>query len=543
MSIEQIAGTGRGRWFLVLASSLIIWAGWPVSPFTFLLWIGFVPLFIVEHHYYKNPVRRGYFKFTGLLYISFLIWNVSTTWWVYNASLVGAIGAFVINSFLMTIPWQLFWITKRKAGPAWGYFGLVLYWISFEHIHLNWDLSWPWLNLGNGLSQYPQWIQWYEYSGAFGGTLWILVLNLLVFFTWYNSGTIFEVFNRKFKYIILGTVVGIPLLTSYLMYFSYEEKGEEIEIVVLQPNIDPYTEKFAGSENFIPFERQLERFMSLSEKMITEDTDFVVWPETALDDQYYEPTLTRNNIIRKIFGFRQTHPQISLVTGLTTYTTYEDESQATETSRYHERLGYYDVFNTACFIDDNGAYELYHKSKLVPGVEIMPYPAVLNILTELVFNLGGTTGGYGRQKERTVFFNSDEVGVAPSICYESVYGDFMSQYTRNGANLIFIITNDGWWGDTPGHKQHMQYAVMRAIETRRSIARSANTGISGFINQRGDILQATEYWTQEVISGKLRSNEELTFYAVNGDVISRTAAWLSVFVLLAAIVKGITRKQ
>ena len=104
--------------------------------------------------------------------------------------------------------------------------------------------------------------------------------------------------------------------------------------------------------------------------------------------------------------------------------------------------------------------------------------------------------------------------------------------------MIFIITNDGWWGNTAGHKQHLHYASLRAIETRRSIARSANTGISAFINQRGDIEQATEYWEPAVIQGTIRANDQMTFYGRHGDYLARTAAWLSVFVFLAALVKG-----
>src|SRR5574343_444659 len=71
--------------------------------------------------------------------------------------------------------------------------------------------------------------------------------------------------------------------------------------------------------------------------------------------------------------------------------------------------------------------------------------------------------------------------LAPAVCYESVYGDFMAKYIRSGAEVICIITNDGWWGNTPGHRQHLAYAKLRAIETRKQIIRSANTGISCFV--------------------------------------------------------------
>jgi apolipoprotein N-acyltransferase len=174
---------------------------------------------------------------------------------------------------------------------------------------------------------------------------------------------------------------------------------------------------------------------------------------------------------------------------------------------------------------------------LVPGVEILPYPKFFQWLTDLVFDLGGIVGSLGRQNERTVFYNENGTGIAPAICYESIYGEFMAEFIRNGAHYIFIITNDGWWGNTPGHRQHLHYAVLRAIETRRSIARSANTGISAFIDQKGMIYQSTNYWEPAVIRQKLAKNEEITFYVRYGDYLARTSLWLSVFIILAAFVK------
>jgi apolipoprotein N-acyltransferase len=111
----------------------------------------------------------------------------------------------------------------------------------------------------------------------------------------------------------------------------------------------------------------------------------------------------------------------------------------------------------------------------------------------------------------------------------------MTQYIRKGANLIFVITNDGWWGNTPGHRQHFTFSKMRAIETRRSVARSANTGISAFIDQRGDVYQATEYWVPAVIRQTINANDEITFYVKYGDYIARLSAFVAVFLVLIAI--------
>ena len=525
-------------WLLTVIGGVLLWLGWPILPFPFLLFAGFVPLLLIEHYLAQHPSQFRGWHYFFFVYVTFLIWNVATTWWVAYASAIGAVFMIIANALLMSIPWLLFRITKKNAGPGWGYFSLVLYWISFEYIHLNWDISWPWLTLGNGFSTFPEWIQWYEFTGVFGGTLWIWLVNLLIFFA--LAGMPFNTTGKKVdrRFVVYALLlVSLPVAYSYYIYFTYEEEGESVEVVVLQPNIDPYTEKFIGSENFIPFDQQLDRFFNLSSEKITPSTSFLVWPETAIDYQFREEHIERYPYFQKIKAFKNEYPQLSLLSGAVTYTVYEDEKDHMPSTRHREELGYFDLFNAAIFLQDD-AVSFFHKSKLVPGVEIMPYPTAIGFVSDLLFDLGGTSGGYGRQTEKTVFYNSDSVGIAPSICYESIYGDYMRQFVLNGANFIFIITNDGWWWKSSGYKQHLQYATLRAIETRRSIARSANTGISCFINQRGDILQPTEFWTQDVIRGSIKSNEELTFYTLYGDYIARTACWLAVFVFLAGFVKG-----
>ena len=523
---------------LSISSALLFWLGWPVKPLPFLLFIAMAPLFAIENHVTAERYRHPGRVFFGYTYLTLFLWNILTTWWVYYSTAIGAVFMLLANALLMSIPFVLFRLTKRLAGESWGFFGFVLYWITFEYVHLNWDVSWPWLTLGNGFASFPEWVQWYEYTGVFGGTLWILLSNIAIHYIFLRDGALWQgmIRWRSLLYALIWIV--IPIIYSYIIYARYEEQGVEVEIVAVQPNIDPYTEKFASGENFIPYEEQVTRFAALSAQKITPQTKFVLWPESAFDGAYWESSFSSTEVYARIMNFKEKHPNVSLVTGMTSLIQYEQARDVTPTARYREDLGSYDVFNTAFFVPDQGEPLFYHKSRLVPGVEIMPYPQVLGFLSTLIFDLGGTSGGFGRQEERTVLYNSDSLGGAPAICYESIYGDYLTRFVRNGAEMIFIITNDGWWGNTAGHKQHLHYATLRAVETRRSIARSANTGISAFIDQRGNIDQATNYWEPAVIRGTIRANDSLTFYARHGDYLARTAAWLSIFVLLAALVKG-----
>jgi apolipoprotein N-acyltransferase len=163
----------------------------------------------------------------------------------------------------------------------------------------------------------------------------------------------------------------------------------------------------------------------------------------------------------------------------------------------------------------------------------MPFPSLFKPLESFAIDLGGTMGSLGTQEERSVLFSHDKkVGIAPVICYESAYSDYVAEYIRNGANLIFIITNDGWWENTPGHKQHLAYAKLRAIETRREIARCANTGISCFITPYGEIEQATAYWEQAIITKNLTPNNLQTLFVKFGDIISYASSFIAIMLLI-----------
>jgi apolipoprotein N-acyltransferase len=539
--LSLLSRVKSSRYYLLLLSvlsGLLLSAAWPMSPLAFLLFIAWVPLLRVEAHIAaREKLKRPGWKFFMYAYIAMLIWNAITTWWIYNSTAVGGVFAIIANAALMSVPLVLYRVTRRATNRRFGYASLIFLWISFEYIHLSWDLSWPWLTLGNGFAVFPEWVQWYEYTGVLGGTLWVLLANIAAYFAFMMRKGVYSRMSRVATDLLFLAIVLTPIIYSYYVYNTYEEKGESTEFIVVQPNIDPFTEKFVGSENHIPVDKQIKMFIRLSDSLITDSTRFVAWPETAIDGALNEHYIESQPEVAQIREFVNRHPNLSLITGITSFNIYKDKATATVTARYREGLGYYDLFNTAMFLSSGEVAKFYHKSKLVPGVEIMPYTHIFSFLSNLVIDLGGSSGGYGRQAERTVFFNEDSVGVAPVICYESVYGDFVTGYVRNGADYIAIITNDGWWGNSPGHRQHLAFGALRAIENRRSIARSANTGISGFINQRGDIISPTSYWEQDVVRGTIRANKELTFYTMHGDYIGRGIVFITPFLLLSVLVK------
>lgn len=245
--------------------------------------------------------------------------------------------------------------------------------------------------------------------------------------------------------------------------------------------------------------------------------------------------------VKMIEEYLNENKHVAFVVGADTRLQYEKGDFIPPTARKFSNADiWYDRFNAAIQFTPY-SLDFYHKSKLVPGVEKVPYYRYFKFLDKLAADLGGTSGSLGKQDTSSVF-TFQNTTVAPIICYESVYPEYVASYVKKGAHFLFIITNDGWWGNTPGYKQHMRYARLRAIENRRCIARSANTGISAFINQRGDVLQATQWWTPTAIREKLAQNNQKTYYTKNGDYLGRVATFFTVLIILLMIVTRILQK-
>ena len=547
---------------LAVLSAVLLWGGWMPHPTAWLaplLFIGWVPYLMLERQLTLEGARKR--QVFASTYLFLLLWNALTTWWVSYADLAAGIAAVVLNTLLMCLPLMAFRQTKKRLGNRIGYLSLPIFWIAFEQLHLRWDLTWPWLTLGNGFAAAPQWVQWYEYTGFLGGSVWVWVVNLLFFqaLLKHLPGLIFQAaasspaageverksgFEWQASFSTPVFFILLPIALSYLISSSYQEKGPTAEVVVVQPNLDPYVEKFEGGAKFIPYDEQLTRLLSLSEQHLTPETRLILWPETALEEAYWENTIESNPKIRRIRAWLARHPGVALLTGITTINSYPNEAAASETARHRDDLGYYDIFNTgAYFVDATAPIAFYHKSRLVPGVEKIP-PLLASIVSHI--DLGGTVGSMGSQAERTVYpapTNAPALRLAPVICYESIYGDFVGEYARNGATLLGLITNDAWWHDSPGYRQLLSYGALRCIETRRDLARSANTGFTGFINQKGEITQLEPAWVPTASRATVHLNTEVTFYARFGELIGRSVQILAVFILLFAIGTGFRNRQ
>ncbi len=525
---------------LSLFSGLLLSAGWPERGFPVLLFFGFVPLLVVEYEQWKNRENNHSSGFLGYVALTVSVWVLLTTWWVYISTPIGIIATILVNTSLVGGALYLFHITHRKlSGAIASYTALTGYMLTAEYIHLRWDLNFPWLNLGNGFANYPKWIQWYEYTGIFGGSLWILLINILLFF-FVRDRVILKQFNRKIGFRLAATLllIVIPISISVLIYNRYTEKINPIDVVVVQPNIDPYNEQFELDPMVVT-----DRMLALAAEKSDSLTDFAVFPESAIQEYIFEDQIERSPSIARLRHFNKSFARMNVITGISSRKIFAPgEPLSVSARKFRDADQYYDSYNTALFIAHDSTLQKYHKSKLTPGVELMPLVHYFPFIKKLAIDLGGTTGSLGINPDQTPFVVSNKLKIAPVICYESVYGEFLNRFIQNGANVIFVITNDGWWGNTAGHRQHMLFSVIRAIETRRSIARSANTGISCFINQRGDISQRTEYWKPAVIRQKINANDKITFYVKYGDYIGRLALLVATLFALLTLYTALSKK-
>jgi apolipoprotein N-acyltransferase len=481
-----------------------------LTPLVFISWI---PLLLIEHR-----IRIARYRSINVFihaYLAFLTFNLGSTWWIWNASPVGALMAITLNAFLMALAFQCFHLLTKALGSKYAIVSLLSVWISFEYFHHQWELSWPWLSLGNFFSIRTTWIQWYSYTGVLGGTLWILIINYLGYKSMISYFRQKTVCKQTKKWLTgLALCILIPIIFSLFAYYNYMIKKESVEVVLVQPNIDPYTEKFIA-----PINQQVQEIINQASKKISKRTRLVIAPETALSSPFIENEFITYPFYRYLKQKLREWKHTALYTGAST-ARYFPKKNSRASMKLTDAPGYIEQYNSSLIMEPDGTHSFLHKSKLVLGVEKIPFSDWFPFLEKLSIENGGTSGTLGIENEPKTI-QTGTLTFAPLICYESVYGDFCAEQCRKGAQMICIITNDGWWGDTPGYKQHMSFARLRAIENRRDVARSANTGISCFIDQRGDVKKATKWWEATALRSEMHLNAAGTFYSNSGDILGR----------------------
>ena len=520
---------------LGLAFTVLMSLPWLVPHMGWTALIGLLPLLILERLATEYKVKHFWWWHYGC----FVLWNAVTTWWVGGATVGGAVFAILANALQMSVIFGSFRWVKGRSGGALPYLYLAAAWIAWERFYLtSAQISWPWLVLGNAFADTTGLIQWYSVLGTLGGSLWVWVSNLALFglMVSFSDGRMAR-WNAKARIAALaGTVLAFfgPMIWSACCRFS--EEGPSLEVVIGQPNLDPY-QKFESYTQ----EQQDSCLLAQYEKASwpTAGTPVLVLAPETFTSSLFTDNIGANHTVQRLQAFAASHPGASILLGASTYDRQASYSAPHLCSydmgvQADGRHLWYTTHNSAVLLDADGPRGIYHKSKLVVGVELTPYPKVFLPLENM---LGGNL--MGKDVGQPGVSCLDDIGTA--ICYESVYGEYCTGYVRKGAKLLTVITNDAWWGDTPGYRQHFSYSRLRAIETRRWVARCGNTGISGIIDPRGQVVARTPWWEPAFLQGSVQLLSGTTPFVRYGDMTGRVCVFL--FLLLAAAALFRPRKR
>ncbi len=489
----------ENKWAISITAGILLGLSFPPVNLSFLSFPAFVLLFILLEK------CNGYKQVAYYSYAGFLVWNLTTTYWLMMASVVAGVAAILANSVLMTIPLCLALYSNRKfSSPILIALLQTSAWVGYEFLHHNWDLAWPWLAIGNAWSNQISLIQFISVTGHLGITFWVV----------FTSALAVQAFKLRTKRLSVFTISSLLILpVASLIYFGattpIDNDSDPVEVTVIQPNHDSY-ENYGGMSGI---SEVLDSLYSITNKIRTEETELIVWPENAIDQAMRIGGYVSSRIADSSKAW---NTNLLVGTGLTL--TYEQDNLPV-TYRTSRNGVPYNIFNSTLFSDQEGNLSYYNKANLVPIVERTPFLDFFNKID--VFDLvdWGGIPNYGKGTSPDMMTNK-AFSTPGLVCYDSVYPGWIRTFVNNGADFITIITNDGWWGNSSGHHQHFAYARLRAIEFDRWVVRSANNGTSGIIRPDGTIEQKTDYWVRTGFNSSIPKRSTKTIYTRFGDWLS-----------------------
>lgn len=506
MNMNFFAAFWNQKWVVSLTAGVLLGLSYSPFPFPFTLLVfpGVIWLFrLLELTHSAREMAL-------VSYVGLVLWNLITTYWLMFATVAGGIAAILANAAIMTLPLMLIHRLHSRNLPALLTALMVpSIWLVYEFLHFRWELAWPWLSLGNSFATAPWLVQYIQFTGMLGITFWIVLAGWMLF--------------RRSSRVALALILLVPPSLSLVMYATNTHDTEEhVEVAVMQPNYDSYLPN-AGYPNAM---EPLRELLAYSNEVKSAQTRAVFWPENAIMQliRYDFPNDATIEIYREVFNWG-----VPLISGTSFLYTYPPgEEPAVVRGEYAGNK--FNIYNAALGFYPNRTMDYYLKPKLVPMVERIPYVHTLSRLDRFGWVDWSNLAMYGRGERRSMFNVWGNL-TAVAICYDSVFPDWIRGFVNDGARFIVVVTNDGWWGNTSGHIQHFEFARLRAVETGRTVLRSANNGLSGAILPNGDVALKTEYWTRDHFLFDVPLYDHKTFYVRYGDWIGYPALALSLLAL------------
>lgn len=527
----------KKTFFSVLAAGIFYGVAFPPMNLFFLIFFSFIILLDVnlKCRNLKQVIFRTYsvFFISGLIAVSWIALSGMRE----NADrFLIAGGVFVIFVYpLFFIPSLiiLYYLNKNFLSLKIKNIQLLLFpflWTGFEYTQTLGQINFPWLFAGNSMTYNLSKIQYAEFTGVFGVSFWICLLSVMMYFLFSNLALKhLKLISMKSLILILIIILiyFLPDLYNSVSVRNYSV-NEKIRIGIVQPNVNPW-KKWTGRQlDLIYFYK--EQITQLHSKH--PEIKLIILPETALPyyfrEKYFEE---RFEILKNLCD----SINVPLLIGTPDLEIYDDQQSAPPDAKVMKNSGMkYDTYNSAVLFEpsiNKDDFQKHRKIKLVIGSERMPYQESLPFLDNLIeWGVGISNWQIG--KDTTLFVLPGEIKFNTAICYESVYPGFFADFVRKGADFSVIITNDGWWGKFFGTYQHNRFAVFRAIENRRWIARCANTGISDFIDPEGNYFEETSIDEVSNIVFDAGLIKEKTFYTINGDLFAKTCLYSGIIIFV-----------
>jgi apolipoprotein N-acyltransferase len=498
------------------------------SNLYFLNFIAFIPLLIAAAETSKR--KKPLLLFAGQLLIMLVVFYLWVGHWVLQTANLGFLIGFVI-----LIPFLLLlspYILLLKSGNKFAYLYFISAWLAVEMIQSLSPIGLPFYNLGHSLATNPKIIQWYEYTGSAGGTIWVLATNFLIYSLGKNIMK-----NRQKLATQIAFVIGVffvPLITSILIFNNYKEKGISEEVLVIHPSTDNHDVKYR-----INIYELMDIYLGIMQPQLTDKTEYVVLPETAITNAGWIQEYNRNLVFQHFRENTTGYPNLKLITGAVTYEAIPDVEKIKNYKkipgiRYSEKYEtWYYTYNAALQIGQKQATQIRVKEGLVPYQEFAPYPTILPYISPVGIDFQFSK----RENNREVFVSENGRKTTAMICYEVVSGNLFFNAARKGAEAFFVLLNEGWYNDPKVPGQFLQLSVIRAIENRRSIAHSSNMGISAIINQRGDLVASTNSKQPAFLYKEMAMNKNRTVFTTLGNYIGIAAMATMIVTFASGIIK------
>ena len=534
---------------LVLAAATGVMLGFSFPPSTLgiLACVGLVPLLrVIGTRQRLGPVL-------WYTYIAMLVFHIITLNWTGGYQhgndpymMVAGGVTMLVHPLFYFLPVAGYHLVRTRLGAAAGLLALPMLWVGYEFTHSLSEWSFPWLTLGNSQSYDIMAIQFIRWTGVYGLSLWILILNIIALLLVNRVAEGRWTFRSRpalLTALIWATLFFLPRIEGALALSSSAPVPAIPErtyaIGMVQPNLDPW-EKWS-----VNGERTLQLYQHLTDSMVALDRcngiDLILWPETAIP--FYLLANTPNEQQVKLQRWIDSLG-IPLLSGLPHAVVYADSASAPPSAKRNLRTGMrYDSFNAAALFQP-GVREApwYGKMKMVPFAERVPYADLFHFVGFLQWGVG--IGGWQIGPDTTVFTDR-QTGARFStlICYESTYPGFVAEFVKRGAQMLSIVTVDSWWGTMSGAYQHQRFAIFRAIENRRWIARCALGGISSFVDPYGRVREETDLLEPAVVCGRVQLLNELTLYTRYGDWLGEACLWLGLAFVAGALGKTYLHKR